>query len=176
MSDPRTDAILEARDRLAAFLRARLPDPEAADDLVQDALLRALRAAPDLRDDDRLDAWLFQIARNAMADHHRQRARETGALAQIEPETTDPEEVAALCACFRPLLPTLSPGYAEVIEAIDLEGEPSAVAAARLGLSPGNLRVRLHRARRQLRERLEATCRTCAAHGCLDCHCRQPAV
>jgi RNA polymerase sigma-70 factor (ECF subfamily) len=34
-----------------------------------------------------------------------------------------------------------------------------------------NLKVRLHRGRKQLRERIEQTCRACATHGCLDCIC-----
>lgn len=43
--------------------------------------------------------------------------------------------------------------------------------AGELGRNANNLRVRHHRARQQLRERLEQTCRLCAKHGCLDCTC-----
>lgn len=173
MSDLPTDALLDARARLAAFVRQRVSDPETADDIVQDTLLSALRAAPELREEEKLSAWLFQIARNAIADHYRREARHAEAVRELASplDAPTPDDDAALCACFRTLLPTLSPAYAEVIEIVDLESEPSAAAAARLGISRDNLKVRLHRARRQLRERLEATCRTCATHGCLDCSC-----
>ena len=46
--------------------------------------------------------------------------------------------------------------------------------ADRLGITKNNLKVRRHRAHRQLRERVEQTCRSCAAHGCVDCTCRLP--
>jgi len=45
------------------------------------------------------------------------------------------------------------------------------LVAKELGITPNNLKVRRHRARQQLRERLEEVCRTCAKHGCLDCSC-----
>jgi RNA polymerase sigma-70 factor (ECF subfamily) len=60
---------------------------------------------------------------------------------------------------------------AALIRQLDLgDASPESVASA-LGVTPNNLRVRHHRARQQLRERLEQTCRLCARHGCLDCHC-----
>ena len=71
-------------------------------------------------------------------------------------------------------LPALKPDYATLLRRLDLNGEASAPVAASLGITRNNLIVRLHRARRQLRERLEQTCRLCAKHGCLDCHCDQP--
>jgi copper chaperone CopZ len=68
-------------------------------------------------------------------------------------------------------LDNLVPEAAEVLRA-DLDGEHAADLADRLGLSPGALRVRRHRAREALRERLEDVCRACA--GCLDCTCAVP--
>jgi RNA polymerase sigma-70 factor (ECF subfamily) len=66
----------------------------------------------------------------------------------------------------------LKPEYAQVIEAVDLgEGSLESVAA-KLGVARNNLKVRLHRARKQLRDRLVESCRVCATHGCFDCHCR----
>lgn len=170
-----SSAILAHRDALLAYIRSRgVPEHDAAD-ILQNALLNALHHAPDLRDDDRLAPWLYQIVRNAIADHFRQRGRERDRAATLAPDETAAEEAAlnTLCACFRPLLAEMHAPYAEVIELVDLQGEPPAGAAARLGISRANLKVRLHRARRQLRELLEQTCRTCAEHGCLDCSCRQ---
>jgi RNA polymerase sigma-70 factor (ECF subfamily) len=66
----------------------------------------------------------------------------------------------------------MNPDYAELIEAMDLENEDSGSVAERLAITRSNLKVRHHRARRQLRQRLEETCRTCARHGCIDCTCR----
>ena len=54
----------------------------------------------------------------------------------------------------------------------EIHADGYAVARAEDGITPNLAMVRLHRARRALRLRLEESCRACAAHGCLDCSCR----
>jgi RNA polymerase sigma-70 factor (ECF subfamily) len=61
--------------------------------------------------------------------------------------------------------------YADVLWRADLIGESRQSIAGTLGISESNFRVRLHRARQALRQRLEETCRTCPIHGYLDCEC-----
>jgi DNA-directed RNA polymerase specialized sigma24 family protein len=73
------------------------------------------------------------------------------------------------------LFSTMTPQYAEVIRQLDLYEESPNIVAARLGISKNNLNVRLHRARQQLKQRLEENCRACAKHGCLDCDCAETA-
>ena len=65
----------------------------------------------------------------------------------------------------------IAPQYADVIRQIDLDEKSPEAVAETLGISRNNLNVRLHRARQQLKQRLEETCRVCARHGCLDCDC-----
>jgi len=167
--------LLESRERIVAFVRARLGDADVADDVVQDASLRALRAAAELRDETRLPAWFHAIVLNAITDLHRRAKRGERLAAAVGQEAESgelPAEAAAgVCRCFEPLLPSLKPEYAEVLAA-DLRGEDPRTTAERLHISPTNLKVRRHRARASLRARLEESCRTCARHGCLDCTCR----
>lgn len=166
--------LLDSRERIVAFVRARLGDADAADDVVQEASLRALRAAPELRDESRLPAWFHAIVLNTITDVHRRAARgeRLHAAAGRESSATapTPDEVEAACRCFEPLLQTLKPEYAEVLAA-DLRGEEPRATAERLHITPNNLKVRRHRARELLRARLEEACRMCARHGCLDCTC-----
>lgn len=167
--------VLAHRARLLAFIRSKVDDDALAEDILQDGLLRALRAAPEMGDEERAVAWLYRILRNAITDAYRRRAAAARRLERYALEAPasepPPEDEAALCACFRTLLPLLKPEYAVLIEAIDLGGGDSVEVAEALGITRGNLKVRHHRARRQLRERLETTCRACAEHGCLDCTC-----
>lgn len=112
---------------------------------------------------------------NTITDLYRRRgveARYRPLLAQEYDAAVEPEDYAAVCRCFETLLPTLKPDYAALIEALELGDEDPQAVAARLGITRNNLKVRRHRARRQLRRRLEETCRTCTEHGCLDCRCR----
>lgn len=169
----------ERREALLAWATRRLGDRAAAEDVLQVVLLRALERGPDTTDPDHLRAWLYRTLRHAVVDAHRRQSAAARAFARYRHETpdrTEPDGAAVPCTCVRPLLPTLPPPHAELLEA-ELNGEPSELLAARLGLTPGALRVRRHRARRRLRDRLVATCGACAENGCTDCSCRpQPAV
>ena len=169
-------ALLPPRARLLGYLRRRVESDAVAEDLLGDALLRALRAAPALRDADRLVPWFYRILDHAVTDHYRRRGVRRAAadrLAAATPTEAVPAEAeGAVCACVHALIPTLPPAYGPLIAALDLGGEAPAAVAERLGITRTNLKVRHHRARRALRDRLEAVCRTCAAHGCLDCTCR----
>jgi RNA polymerase sigma-70 factor, ECF subfamily len=167
-------ALLESRDRFLGYVRKRVDDPELAEDILQDSLLRAVQAAPSLRQEDRLVPWFYRILQNAIIDTYRRRG--VASQRQVTLEGVDladeAEEEALACACFEPLVATLKPEYAELIRAVELGSETPEAAARRLGVTPNNLKVRRHRARQALRQRLEQTCRTCAEHGCLDCTCR----
>jgi len=167
-------ALLDSRDRFLGYVRKRVADPDLAEDILQDSLLRAVQAAPDLRQQDRLIPWFYSVLHNAIVDAYRRRgvARERVVLLDGVDVADEPEDVALVCACFEPLIETLKPEYAELIRAVELGSERPEDAARRLRVTPNNLKVRRHRARQALRQRLERTCRTCAEHGCLDCTCR----
>ncbi|HTI71058.1 MAG TPA: sigma-70 family RNA polymerase sigma factor [Candidatus Limnocylindria bacterium] len=161
-----------------AFAQSRLGDKELASDVVQDALLKALRSESGLTDDENLLAWFYRILRNTITDLHRKRASQAATLAKMAIELNaapDEETRRVLCGCLASLVPTLKPEYAEVVRRIDFEERDSAAVAENLGITLGNLKVRLHRGRQQLKERLIETCQLCATHGCLDCHCEAPA-
>jgi DNA-directed RNA polymerase specialized sigma24 family protein len=86
-------------------------------------------------------------------------------------EDLSPEDEGELCECFRTLIPTLKPEYAELLDRVELGRERPEAVADSLGITSNNLKVRRHRARQALRVRLKEVCRTCADHACLDCTC-----
>jgi len=161
-------------DTFTAFARSRVGDPELAADIVQESLLKALKSAEQLRVGQSVTAWFYRILRHTIIDLYRRRDSARRALAKLEDELDHPptpEEERVACACLESLISTLKPEYAELIREIDLSGRKTEEFAEERGISTNNLRVRHHRARLQLRERLEETCRACARHGCLDCTC-----
>ena len=166
--------LLSHHEKLLAYVRTKISDTDLAADLLQESLLKALRAAPDLQDEDKIVPWFYRILNNAIIDVYRHRqvkAKSLDAYAQNQELIPGAEDEVVLCACFRALIPTLKPEYAELIEKLDLvDGDPVQVAG-QLGINRNNLKVRRHRARQALRQRLEETCRLCAKHGCLDCTC-----
>lgn len=161
-------------EAFTGFAHARLGDAQLAQDAVQESLLKAMNAGhqPPAAE---LTRWFYRILRRTIIDFHRRRGARERALARyqagLEP-SAEPDEERVLCGCFQRLLPALPPQYGTLLQRIDLEGASASALAAERGVSANALTVQLHRARRRLRELLEATCRACATHGgCLNCSC-----
>jgi RNA polymerase sigma-70 factor, ECF subfamily len=174
MENEMLQQLLQHRGRLLTYVQSKLNDPTLAEDVLQDSLLKALRAAPELHDEKKLLPWFYSILNNAITDIYRRQQveqRSLQQLAQAQLLAAELEAEQVLCACFRDLIPTLKPEYAELIEQVELSDREPAEVAAQLGITPNNLKVRRHRARQALRQRLEESCRVCAQHGCLDCTC-----
>lgn len=170
------EQLVEHLAALTAFARRRLDDPELAADALQESLVKAISKIDQLEDEERLLPWLYRILRRTIIDTLRKKGAEQARVSRVQAELADerwedPALREEVCGCYRLLLPSLKPEYAQVIEALDLEGQSTRDVATRLGITLNNLKVRRHRARKQLRERLEETCRVCAEHGCLDCTC-----
>ena len=142
-------ALVEAQKQILQFLRRRLGDRDAADEVLQRFSLRALERASQLHDVRMVRGWLGRILATTIVDHQREgarRRRREVVIDQTEVDNlpVDEELDAAICNCLYRILPSLN-----------------------------NVTVRLHRGRQALRKRLEEMCRTCPVHGFLDCHCEK---
>jgi len=173
-------ALVESRRQILGFLQRRLGNSEAAEDVLQAFMLKAIERSSQLRDVRTVRGWLSRILATTVIDHQRRSARRRQREAVTNPTDLedfkiepDEELDEAVCNCLYKLLPTLKPEYAEVIWRVDLLGEPRERVAASLGISLNNITVRLHRGRQALKKRLEEMCLTCPIHGFLDCHCEE---
>ncbi len=171
--------VLERRSEFLAFLRKQGATEEQAEDLLQSALERGLEpwTAPPAAES--VVPWFYRVLRNALIDQARRASAAGRALERYAHEVPDgetPTEARRVCACTRKVLASLKPEYAQLIEWVDVAGSSVEDAAERAGITPNNAYVRLHRARKALRERLETFCGECATGGgrCSDCYC-QPA-
>ena len=114
---------------LRAFLVRRVPPGVDADDLLQEVFLRVIKHLGSLRATDRPEAWLFQIARNALRDSLRARQRRDGRTDALEtdlPAETDTaavrESEAELAPCLTPMIDRLPEPYRTAIELTSLRG------------------------------------------------------
>lgn len=142
-----------------AILLARVP-PDDADDLVQDVFMHAMRKLPALRDPASFGPWLAAIARS-FATSHLRRSRRRGAAA-LPDSIADPvrrgageegainEEAQGALAAIR----GLPEAYQETLLMRLAEGLTGPQIARRTGLTPGSVRVNLHRGMSLLRQRL----------------------
>jgi len=142
------------------ILLARVP-PGEVDDLVQDVFLQALPRLNSLRDAARFGAWLAAIARNRANDYYR-RSRATTELTEslpadlIEDRAATSAEMAQASAILAAIR-ELPDAYRETLILRLVEGMTGPEIAARTGLTPGSVRVNLHRGMQQLREKLGAS-------------------
>ena len=159
-------------DRLRAFVGARVPAQDA-DDVAQEALLRIHQGAGSLRDPRRLQAWVYSIARYAVADYYRaHRAVEVADSLALESMADPDSSIAEGLATFngdhsvheevltwlRPLAEQLPDGYREALLMADFEGSTQRRVADELGLSLPGAKSRVQRARRMLAAELERCC------------------
>ena len=146
-----------------------LHDPAEADDLTQEALVRAYRSFGSLRDTGALTSWLYRIATHAALDRLRQNARRAPLQSEVDLDTTDVAEAEApsllrlveqgeRSACVQRYLDGLSDPYRAVILLHDLHGLAGPEIAATLKVSLPTVKIRLHRARAKLRAALGAGC------------------
>ena len=152
---------------LRGFLARRVPPGVDADDLVQEVFLRVIRHAGSLRSTDRPEAWLFQIARNALRDSLRARLRRDGRNDAIESDddlaaepdaTSDRAAEAELAPCLTPMVNRLPEPYRTAITLTTLQGISQADAARQLGISNSGMKSRVQRGRDRLRQMLVQCC------------------
>jgi RNA polymerase sigma-70 factor, ECF subfamily len=159
----------ELRARLHGFVGRRVGNPEDAEDVVQDVFVRMQRNIDALSSADRLYAWAFRIARNAIADYYRSPNRRDfpgeAAAKVMEELAADPiggefsnDARAEMARCIAPMVRGLPDNYRRAIELTELEGMTQAAAAERLGLSLPGAKSRVQRGRARLKEMLLRCC------------------
>ena len=157
------------RAAVTRYIRYLIRDAAEAEDLAQEVFLRAHTHRETLRDGQALEGWLFQIATNAGIDRMRQRAR----VAEREVDQTAEDlpiadhtwasaltvvQQAEMSACVQRYVARLSDAYKAVLLMHDADGLTAAEIAGLLKLPVTTVKMRLHRARRQLQAALNEAC------------------
>lgn len=166
--EPSADPMPRLRQSLHAFLRSKVRDAALVDDLVQETLWRVETRLHTLRSQDRLESWVFQIARNTLVDHFR-KTRETEAFdetvhgplldaSHASPSSEDEALSQELRHYVRSVVERLPPLYREAVRCIELEGLSQVELARRLGLSISATKSRVQRGRALLRKEMERCC------------------
>jgi RNA polymerase sigma factor (sigma-70 family) len=171
--------LVASHARFLAFLERRVSSRQVAEDILQEAFVRALARGDTLQSEESAQAWFYRLLRNALVDHYRRNGAEQRALSAVaaepEPAVNTDALMTTVCECVNDLIETLKPEYAEALRSVDLADADVATYARRTGITGNNASVRLHRAREALHKQLVRSCGTCAAHGCLDCRCQRTA-
>lgn len=150
--------------RLRPFVAKRVPESDV-DDVVQDVFLRMQRGLGALREEERFGPWVYQVARSAIVEHHRARARHPLARGECEETPTEDDddpnaEVEALLAQYvAPFVAMLPSPYREALTLTELEGKSQREAAEMIGISISGMKSRVQRGREKLRALFDECCK-----------------
>ncbi len=148
-------ALGDSRKKLYRMALAWTRDPALADDLVQESMARGLKNAQQLRDHERLNAWMFRILSNCWHEYLRRQKPGTS-LDDIElydshtPEREQQQQ--DIVSRVQAEIGRLPIGQRQVVTLVDIEGMSYAETAAVLEVPVGTVMSRLSRARTSLRD------------------------
>ncbi len=175
--DPKVDALKsgsehafrclfeQERERLRRFILKLVDDADEAENIVQETFTEAYSQIEKFRGESSVSTWLFSIAKHLAYGHlrktgrHKYHEHETIEFLQVDrneepPTTLEDVELSERKRIVHDALQELPDHYRRVVQLRDLEEKSTAETAEHLGLTEVNVRVRLHRARKQLREHL----------------------
>ena len=167
--------LYDANERRVRGLLTRMVGRQDADDLAQTVFVKAAKALPDFRGEAEASTWLYRIAANTAVDWLRSRSTHDAALTVPLPEGANEESLVAgavdappspeeqlarkdMHDCIRGEIAKLPEPYRDVLMLSMLGEMNDEEVAGTLGISQGNAKVRLHRARQEFKKIIAARC------------------
>lgn len=144
---------------LRAFLRRRTRTDADADDLLQEVFYSIHRRLTTLRHPEKLQGWVYQIARNAVIDHYRGRRDHAELKFESDPGDRGSVDAVDLTPSLRRFIAQLPPIYRAVLVRHEFDGIGLDEIAKDLGITLTATKSRVRRGRMLLRKMLDECCR-----------------
>ena len=155
-----------------SFIRSRVSNDAEAEDVLQDIFIRIHKGIGNLRNEDRVQSWVFGIARRALADYYRKTGRDKEEPAGAEIKTGGDDDPALDLNKFEgehsvheevlswliPMIDELPAKYGKPLKMADVDGKTQQEVADHFGLSLSGAKSRVQRARQKLGKVLAACC------------------
>lgn len=153
------DIWLAYHKKLSAFIRYRVSG-DVVDDILQDVFMKIHAQVDSLKDDAKLESWLYRITRNAVIDHYRSKKPKEDLPKWIEEVESDEGQASKkeLLSCLEPMIKQLPDKYRLAIELSELQGESQKVIAERENISLSGAKSRVQRGRTLLKVMLYECC------------------
>ena len=158
---PDTEQIwMDYQAKLSGFINANVKDKAAADDILQEVFLKIHSKIETINDDDKIQSWIFQIAKNTIVDSYRKQ-RFTEALPDCltSEEANDSDEIRKeVAGWIVPMIDRLSETYREALIMSEVQGLSQKEIAEELGLSLSGAKSRVQRGRGMVKDMLLQCC------------------
>lgn len=148
---------IDFSDALKGFIIRRVPNPTDAEDILQEVFQKIHRSLDSLKADSKLQAWVYQITRNAIIDYYRQQKVTVDLPETLEEETAE-IETNTIMACLKPIVESLPEKYRQALLLTEFEGVSQKALAENLGISFSGAKSRVQRAREQVKTKLLECC------------------
>lgn len=152
--------------RVRSFILSSVRDEWAADDLTQETFIRVQKNLDTLEDASKLAPWIFRIAHNLCRDHFRSLKRTSWNECKLDEAKNVFKEAivqkrleqSEMSSCVQDVVKLLPESFQNVIRLFDMAELSHREIAEILDTTVENVKVRLHRARKELRALLEKKC------------------
>lgn len=139
---------------LVSFVETKVKERATAEDIVQEVFIKVHTRSDQLKEADKISGWIYQITRNAVADHFRKHSR------MIEPinvnwESSDHEFNDCVANCLSVLLCDMPEKYRVPLQLAEVENLSQYEIAEKLKITYSGARSRIQRARKILRAKLD---------------------
>jgi len=159
-------------DQVRGFIKSKVSNDAEAEDVLQDIFIRIHEGIGNLRNEDRVQSWVFGIARRALADFYRKKGRGKEEPAGVEIQTGGDDNPAIdlnkyegdhsvheeVLSWLIPMIDELPEKYGKPLKMADVEEKTQQEVADHFGLSLSGAKSRVQRARQKLGEVLAACC------------------
>ncbi len=149
----------EYQSRLAAFIKSKVAE-DVVDDLLQEVFMKIHLRIGSLKDDTKLESWLYQITRNTITDYYRTK-QISGELPEWleQPQPEEEESIRKeLSACLEPMVRELPDKYRIAIQLSEMENKTQKEVAEKEGISLSGAKSRVQRGRAMLKNMLDDCC------------------
>ena len=151
---------LEFENKLKAFIVSKVHADSIADDILQDVFLKIHANIDKLKDDTKIQPWIYQITRNLIVDYFRGLKKERKELPYLfssEEESSDNFMSEALQDMIQ-MMDDLPPEHCEALCLTEIEGMSQKIYAEKKGISYSAAKARVQRARKKLKDMLMNCC------------------
>lgn len=151
---------LRFENRLRAFTMSKINDKSVTDDILQELFIKIHSNIDKVRDETKIQSWIFQICRNLITDHFRNQERAVkggNGLMKEDAEESDDMMTEALEDMVK-MMDNLPPEYCEALCLTELGKMNRNEYAEKAGISYSGAKSRIQRARKMLKDMLMRCC------------------
>lgn len=147
---------------LKIFIRKKVANEQDVEDILQDVFLKIYSNIDQVKDNDRIYAWVYQITRNSIADYYRKKRDAVEFLDLTGESITDNAEdeiINGLVLCLKNMIDSLPDKYKQAIMLTELGGLTQKELAQKLCISISGAKSRVQRGRNMLKEKFFECCK-----------------